>query len=80
MPFLQGYKSVKWLHMIRAFRKDPVGNKRLLGRSRTAVLGTDGQVKAGVVVSRPNNGETSVDIYRFAPRYRPINFPETIII
>ena len=62
VPFLQGYKSVKWLHMIRAFRKDPVGIKRLLGQSRTAVLGAEGQDKAGVVVARPSNGETSVDI------------------
>ena len=62
VPFLQGYKSVKWLHMIRAFRKDPVGIKRLLGQSRTAVLGADSQDKAGVVVARPNDRETSVDI------------------
>ena len=62
VPFLQGYKSVKWLHTIRAFRKDPVGIKRLLGQSRTAVLGASGQDKAGVVVARPNNGETSADV------------------
>lgn len=62
VPFLQGYKSVKWLHMIRAFRKDPVGIKRLLGQSRTAVLGPTGQEQAGVIVARPNNGETRFEI------------------
>ena len=29
VPFLQGYKSVKWVETIRTFRKDPVGIKRL---------------------------------------------------
>lgn len=39
VPFLQGYKSVKWLHSIRAFRRDPVGIKRLLGQSNSGRLG-----------------------------------------
>lgn len=39
VPFLQGYKSVKWLGGIRVFRHDPVGIKRLLGQSKTGVLG-----------------------------------------
>ena len=38
VPFLQGYKSVKWIRGIRAFRSDPVGIKRLRGQSRTARL------------------------------------------
>ncbi len=62
VPFLQGYKSVKWVHLIRAYRKDPVGIKRLLEQSKTALLGADSQVTAGVVVARPFNGETSLDI------------------
>jgi len=62
VPFLQGYKSVKWVHQIRAFRKDPLGIKRLLGQSRTAVLGGDHQVKAGVVVAAPSNGESVPEI------------------
>ncbi len=33
VPFLQGYKSVKWVGSIHAFRHDPVGIKRLLGQS-----------------------------------------------
>ena len=62
VPLLQGYKSVKWLQMIRTFRKDPVGIKRLLGQSRTSLLGVDDQGKAGVVVARPSNGDASVEI------------------
>lgn len=62
VPFLQGYKSVKWVNMIRAFRQDPIGIKRLLGQSKTSLLGTVGQEKAGVVVARPNNGESSMEI------------------
>ena len=62
VPFLQGYKSVKWLHLVRAFRKDPVGIKRLLGQSRTAILGADGQEKADVVVARPASGEGLAEI------------------
>ncbi len=38
VPFLQGYKSVKWLGAIRAYRNDPVGIKRLLGQSMTGAL------------------------------------------
>lgn len=38
VPFLQGYKSVKWVGSVRAFRKDPIGIKRLLGQSPTGQL------------------------------------------
>ncbi|MBI3358940.1 MAG: molybdopterin-dependent oxidoreductase [Nitrospirae bacterium] len=38
VPFLQGYKSVKWIHAIRGFRNDPVGIKRLLGQSPTGIF------------------------------------------
>ncbi len=62
VPFLQGYKSVKWVSMIRAYRRDPLGIKRLLGQSKTAVLGADGQDKAGILVARPSNGDSSVEI------------------
>lgn len=62
VPFLQGYKSVKWLQAVRAFRRDPIGIKRLLGQSRTAVLGSEGQIKADVVVARPALGQSLVDI------------------
>jgi len=62
VPFVQGYKSVKWLHMIRAFRKDPVGVKRLLGQSRAAVLGAEGLDNSGVIGARSSNGEPGVEI------------------
>ena len=39
VPFLQGYKSVKWVGAIRAFSHDPSGIKRLLGQSKTGLLG-----------------------------------------
>jgi DMSO/TMAO reductase YedYZ molybdopterin-dependent catalytic subunit len=39
VPFLQGYKSVKWLERIHAFKHDPSGIKRLLGQSTTGDLG-----------------------------------------
>ena len=39
VPFLQGYKSVKWLERIDVYKHDPVGIKRLLGQSKTARLG-----------------------------------------
>jgi DMSO/TMAO reductase YedYZ molybdopterin-dependent catalytic subunit len=39
VPFLQGYKSVKWLEGMRVTQHDPVGTKRLLGQSKTAYLG-----------------------------------------
>lgn len=39
VPFLQGYKSVKWVERIEAYPKDPIGIKRLLGQSKTGRLG-----------------------------------------
>ena len=38
VPFLQGYKSVKWVGAIQAFRNDPIGIKRLLGQSPSGNL------------------------------------------
>lgn len=39
VPFLQGYKSVKWVGSIKVTKHDPVGIKRLLGQSKTGHLG-----------------------------------------
>jgi len=39
-----------------------VGIKRLLGQSRTAVLGAAGQELAGVVVGRMNTGDSSLEV------------------
>ena len=38
VPFLQGYKSVKWIGAIQAFRHDPRGIKQLLGHSPSGQL------------------------------------------
>lgn len=59
VPFLQGYKSVKWLGQVRAFRQDPVGVKRLLGQSKTAWLGQLWQERSGIVSVLPGNGDTT---------------------
>jgi DMSO/TMAO reductase YedYZ molybdopterin-dependent catalytic subunit len=48
-PFLQGYKSVKWVGAIRAFRHDPVGIKRLLAQSKTARLAPPWRERFGIV-------------------------------
>ena len=39
VPFLQGYKSVKWVGSIKVTKHDPIGIKRLLGQSKTGHLG-----------------------------------------
>ena len=62
VPFLQGYKSVKWVHQIRAFHKDPIGIKRLLNQSKTAILGPEGQDLAGIVVARAHEGGAAIDV------------------
>ena len=62
VPFLQAYKSVKWLTNIRGFVRDPHGIKRLLGQSKISVLGGPGQEKAHIVVARVGSGVASVEI------------------
>jgi DMSO/TMAO reductase YedYZ molybdopterin-dependent catalytic subunit len=62
VPFLQGYKSVKWLRTIRTFAHDPRGIKRILGQSKTAVLGAPGQEKASIVMAKVESGETAAAI------------------
>lgn len=49
VPFLQGYKSVKWVGAIRAFRHDPVGIKRLLGQSPTGQLNEEWRTRYGII-------------------------------
>lgn len=48
VPFLQGYKSVKWLGAIRVFQHDPAGIKRLLGQSKTGLLGRAWRERYGI--------------------------------
>jgi DMSO/TMAO reductase YedYZ molybdopterin-dependent catalytic subunit len=49
VPFLQGYKSVKWVDSVRAFCHDPVGIKRLLAQSKTARLAPPWRERFGIV-------------------------------
>jgi DMSO/TMAO reductase YedYZ molybdopterin-dependent catalytic subunit len=49
VPFLQGYKSVKWVGVLRAFRHDPIGIKRLLAQSKTARLAPPWRARFGIV-------------------------------
>ena len=53
VPFLQGYKSVKWVGSIQAFRHDPVGIKRLLAQSKVARLAPPWRERYRIV---PPNG------------------------
>jgi nitrogen regulatory protein PII len=48
VPFLQGYKSVKWIGAIKAYRHNPVGIKRLLGQSRTGQLSAAWKKRFGI--------------------------------
>lgn len=49
VPFLQGYKSVKWVRSVRAFRTDPIGIKRLKGQSRSGRLSQSWRDRLGIV-------------------------------
>ncbi|OGR84848.1 MAG: hypothetical protein A2901_04045 [Elusimicrobia bacterium RIFCSPLOWO2_01_FULL_54_10] len=48
VPFLQGYKSVKWLSGIRSFQNDPLGIKILLAQSKTGKLAPAWKNKYGL--------------------------------
>ena len=50
VPFLQGYKSVKWVGKITAFRHDPCGVKRLLGQSPSGNLNDAWREKYGITL------------------------------
>ena len=49
VPFLQGYKSVKWIRKIRAFRTNPLGLKRLTGQSSDYRLSEEWKRRYGIV-------------------------------
>lgn len=57
VPFLQGYKSVKWLGRIDAYRHDPCGIKRLLGQSKTGRLGGTWLDRLGIVPAAGRPGD-----------------------
>jgi nitrogen regulatory protein PII len=75
VPFLQGYKSVKWVHAIRGYRNDPIGIKRLLGQSPTGILNEKWKEKYQIV---PPNGKTG-DPPLFAPATEKIEKDATVI-
>lgn len=57
VPFLQGYKSVKWVGEIRAFRHDPIGIKRLLAQSKVARLAPPWRDRYGIVPPKGKTGD-----------------------
>lgn len=57
VPFLQGYKSVKWVGAVQAFRNDPVGIKRLLGQSPTGQLNEKWTKQCQVVLPAGKAGD-----------------------
>ena len=57
VPFLQGYKSVKWVGGIRAFRHDPVGIKRLLAQSKIARLAPPWRERFGIAPPSGRSGD-----------------------
>ncbi|MGE0228133.1 MAG: molybdopterin-dependent oxidoreductase [Dehalococcoidia bacterium] len=59
VPFLQGYKSVKWLGAIHGYRHDPVGIKRLLGQSKTGRLGQAWLDRLGIAPAAGRPGDPS---------------------
>jgi nitrogen regulatory protein P-II 1 len=57
VPFLQGYKSVKWVGAIRAFRYDPMGIKRLLGQSPSGWLNDAWRAKYDIALPKGRPGD-----------------------
>ncbi len=57
VPFLQGYKSVKWVGSIQAFRNDPQGVKRLLGQSASGQLNDEWRARYQIVLPAGKAGD-----------------------
>lgn len=57
VPFLQGYKSVKWVETIEAYPRDPVGIKRLLAQSKSAHLGQAWRDRLGITPAEGRPGD-----------------------
>ena len=57
VPFLQGYKSVKWVGSIQAFRHDPIGIKRLLGQSPNGNLNDGWKARHRIVPPAGKTGD-----------------------
>lgn len=61
VPFLQGYKSVKWVGATHAYRNDPAGIKRLLGQSKSGQLGRAWTDKLGIEPATGRPGDPLPD-------------------
>jgi len=61
VPFLQGYKSVKWVARVHAYRHDPIGIKRLLGQSKSAALGRAWLDRLDIVPAEGRPGDPAPD-------------------
>lgn len=57
VPFLQGYKSVKWIKAIRAVETDPIGIKRLRGQSRASRLDDGWRGRYGIELPEGKSGD-----------------------
>lgn len=61
VPFLQGYKSVKWVGRINAFRHDPIGIKRLLAQSKIARLAPPWRARYSIVPPEGPSGDPDLE-------------------
>ena len=75
VPFLQGYKSVKWVGAIRAFRNDPMGIKRLLGQSPSGRLNEEWKKRLGIVVPEGVAGDPPPPGEEIAPAPVAVDTP-----
>ncbi len=67
VPFLQGYKSVKWVGSIRTFRHDPVGIKRLLAQSKVARLAPPWRERFGITPPAGRTGDPDLGLLAGEP-------------
>jgi len=75
VPFLQGYKSVKWLRAIYAFRHDPVGTKRLMGQSSGSHLNEEWQKKHPILTPDGKPGDPLLPTPETAKEGSDLPFP-----
>ncbi len=61
VPFLQGFKSVKWIKAIRAVQADPIGIKRLRGQSLTSRLDDEWRNKYGITLPEGKSGDPETE-------------------
>jgi nitrogen regulatory protein PII len=76
VPFLQGYKSVKWVGAIRAYRNDPYGIKRLLGQSPSAQLNETWRERYEIKVPKGKAGDPPLLSQKPPP---PVEIPQLTI-